>query len=191
VPGIANLGFHDNDADAGNDWQVTLGGSTLTWSTETFDQNPNANSLVFGTMFNFRFDAEAPPAAIDATLGPFRPGTGTEVAAATTGPQNTVLGVPGAPVVTRVRLMPARPNPFSRSVVIPVELAGEMAAHLDVYDASGRLVRTLREGDLAAGSEEVIWDGKDAAGRSVPAGVFYARLSAGGAVAVQPMVLVK
>lgn len=191
VPGIANLGFHDNDADAGNDWQVTLGGSTLTWSTETFDQNPNANSLVFGTMFNFRFDAEAPPAAIDATLGLFRPGTGTEVAAATTGPQNTVLGVPGAPVVTRVRLMPARPNPFSRSVVIPVELAGEMAAHLDVYDASGRLVRTLREGDLAAGSEEVIWDGKDAAGRSVPAGVFYARLSAGGAVAVQPMVLVK
>lgn len=191
VPGITNLGFHDNDADAGNDWQVTLDGSTLTWSTETFDQNPNAHSLVFGYMFNFRFDAEVPPAALDATLGLFRPGIGTEVAAATTGPQNTVLGVAGAPPTSRVQLMPTRPNPFSRSVVIPVELAAGMSARLDVYDAAGRLVRTLREGDLPAGTQEVAWDGKDAQGMSVPAGVFYARLSAGGTVAVQPMVLVK
>ncbi len=191
VPGITNLGFHDNDFDAGNDWQVTLDGSTLTWSTETYDQNPNANSLVFGYMFNFRFDAETPPAAIDATLGIFKPGTGTEVLATTTGPQNTVLGVPGAPAVSRVALMPARPNPFSRSVVIPFELAANMTARLDIYDASGRLVRTLSEGALAAGSDEAVWDGKDSAGKSVPAGVFYARLSAGGTVAVQPMVLVK
>jgi hypothetical protein len=191
VSGIANLSFHDNDADAGNDWQVTLDSSTLTWSTETYDQNPNANSLVFGYMFNFRFDAEAPPAAMDATLGIFKPGTGTEVPAATTAPQNTVLGVPGAPVVGRIALMPARPNPFSRSVVIPFELNEEMPARLDIYDASGRLVRTLSEGNLAAGSDQVVWDGKDSAGKSVPAGVFYARLSAGGTVAVQPMVLVK
>lgn len=191
VEGITNLGFHDNDAKVGNEWQVTLDPSTLSWSTETYDQNPNANSLVFGYMYNFRFDAAAPPVAVDATLGLFRPGTGTTVAAATSGPQNAALGVPGAPPAARARLLPARPNPFARSVTIPLELAAGAEVRLDVYDAAGRLVRTLREGNLAAGAQDVVWDGTDAAAKPVRAGVYYARLSVGGTVAVQPMVLVK
>ncbi len=191
VPGITNLGFHDNDTIPGNDWEVSLDGSTLMWSTDTYDQNPNANSLVFGYMFNFRFDAAAPPSAIDATLGLYRPGTGTEVTAATTGPTNTVLGVPGAPPVAQARLLPVRPNPFAQSVTIPIELAAESAVHLDVYDASGRLVRTLREGTVAAGAFDLVWDGRDAEAKRAPAGVYYVRLSAGDQVAVEPMVLVK
>jgi hypothetical protein len=191
VPGITNLGFHDNDANSGNDWQVTLDGSTVSWATDTYAQNPNANSLVFGYQFNFRFDAAAPPAAVNAALGIFKPGTGSSVEAATTGPLNSVTGVPGSPTVAQARLLPARPNPFAGSVTIPLELQSTAAVRLDVYDAAGRLVRTLREGNLAVGSQDVVWDGKDSGSRQVRAGVYYARLSAGETVAVQPMVLVK
>ena len=34
-----------------------------TWSTQTYDQNENANALRWGTMYNFWFDADAPPVA--------------------------------------------------------------------------------------------------------------------------------
>lgn len=191
VSGITNIGFHDSDANAADDWQVTLDSSTLTWATDTYEQNPDAEALEFGYMMNFRFDAAAPPTSVNATLGIFKPGIGESVTAATTGPTHTVLSVPGAPTVAQARLLPARPNPFSKTVTIPLELAASSSVRLDVYDASGRLVRSLRDGNFPAGAEEVVWDGKDSNAKSVTAGVYYARLSAGGIVAVRPMVLVK
>jgi hypothetical protein len=89
VPGglaIAGVGFHDvayHDGDgiggidaSGVDWTPTLAGGALTFATETFAQNPNANALRWGTLYNFRFDAAAPPADGSATLGLFEtPGT--------------------------------------------------------------------------------------------------------------------
>jgi flagellar hook assembly protein FlgD len=50
-----------------------------------------------------------------------------------------------------------------------------------VYDVRGRLVRALSDARFAAGDHVVHWDGKDAAGRVAPAGVYLARLSAPGA----------
>ena len=46
----------------------------LTWSTETFAQNPNANAIRFGTMYNFRFDSNRPPQTANATIGFFKTG---------------------------------------------------------------------------------------------------------------------
>jgi len=61
VPNIINIGFHDNDADPTNDWRVTVENGAITWQTDTYAVNPGANALVFGYMFNFRFDASAAP----------------------------------------------------------------------------------------------------------------------------------
>jgi FlgD Ig-like domain len=192
VAGITNIGFHDNDQNAGNDWQVTLDGFTLSWSTQTFDENPNANSLVFGYQYNFRFDAAAKPTDVTATLGLFRPGAGNSVTMATNGPTNTVLAVDGgAPGISQARLLPARPNPFANTVTIPLELATAADVRLDIYDAAGRLVRNLRQGPVGAGASDMVWDGKGSDHNPVRAGVYYARLSIGGQVAVQPMVLLK
>ena len=49
----------------------------VSWSTETFDQNPDANALRWGTLYNFRFDADVPPTTGEARIGLFEPGTGT------------------------------------------------------------------------------------------------------------------
>ena len=47
--------------------------SSITWSTETFATNQNANAIRFGTLYNFRFDADQPPQTANATVGTLKP----------------------------------------------------------------------------------------------------------------------
>lgn len=65
------------------------------------------------------------------------------------------------------------------------------AANLAVYDIAGRLIRTLLDADLPAGSHQAVWDGKDARGMGVASGSYFARLSAGGKVEAVRMGLVR
>lgn len=46
-----------------------------------------------------------------------------------------------------------------------------------LYDSSGRLVRTMDLGPLAAGDQSIPWDGKDQQGRSLPAGTYRVEVS--------------
>jgi hypothetical protein len=46
----------------------------MTWSSETFAQNQNANALRWGTLYNFRFDSNRPPAVQNATIGFYKTG---------------------------------------------------------------------------------------------------------------------
>ncbi len=48
---------------------------------------------------------------------------------------------------------------------------------LDILDLNGRLVRNVVDGSLPSGVSAVSWDGLNAAGRPVGAGVYYARLT--------------
>jgi hypothetical protein len=78
---IANVGFHDVEYHSGEpydgtDWAHEQEDGSLTWSTgENATQNPNANALRWGTLYNFRFDAPMPPEQGTVTLGLFRPGS--------------------------------------------------------------------------------------------------------------------
>ena len=49
-------------------------------------------------------------------------------------------------------------------------------ARLDIFDLSGRLVRTLMNRPLGAGEQALTWDGLAANGRSVHAGIYFVRL---------------
>ena len=53
---------------------------SITWSTETFAQNQNANAIRWGTLYNFRFDSDQPPQAGNATVGFFKTGSPMMVA---------------------------------------------------------------------------------------------------------------
>src|SRR5438477_4728927 len=85
---ISNIGFHappqepawPNDGTFNNQgyssapWAVDQSGGSITWSTETFATNQNANAIRFGTLYNFRFDADQPPQTANATVGYFKTG---------------------------------------------------------------------------------------------------------------------
>lgn len=72
-----------------------------------------------------------------------------------------------------------RPSPFVEEVAIEYEAPQGLESMLAVYDASGRLVRRLATDRVGASTAVVRWDGRDASGREVSAGVYFVRLDAG------------
>ena len=89
---VTNIGFHDVDHHSGEpydgtDWSATLAGGELAWSTQTFAENENANALRWGTLYNFRFDADTPPASVSVTVELFRPAAFGTVTMSACGPQ--------------------------------------------------------------------------------------------------------
>lgn len=84
------------------------------------------------------------------------------------------------------------PNPFNPATTIAWELEEPATVDLRIYDAAGRLVRTLLAGvRRAEGPDEVRWDGRDDAGRGAAAGVYLYRLHAGEAELTRRMTLVR
>jgi len=73
------------------------------------------------------------------------------------------------------------PNPFRSSTRIAFSLRGDSRnVRLEIYDALGRRVATLRDGPLPRGAHSMTWDGTDSRGRKVADGVYFYHLRAGG-----------
>jgi flagellar hook assembly protein FlgD len=60
-----------------------------------------------------------------------------------------------------------------------LDLPRGMPLHLGVFDVDGRLVRTLVDGRLEAGSHSLSWDGADVSGVRLNSGVYFLVLRAG------------
>ncbi len=83
------------------------------------------------------------------------------------------------------------PNPFNPSTTISFVLPKREKANLSVYNIEGKLVTTLIDEPLDAGTREVTWDGKDARGNQVGTGIYFYRLTAGKQTLKKKMVLLK
>jgi len=92
------------------------------------------------------------------------------------------------PAARITRLLPGRPNPFSRSTVIQFELAEPGHVHLGIYDVGGRLVRTLARGRYAGARHTLSWDSRDDSGREVACGTYFMRMSVDGGQETWPLV---
>jgi len=68
------------------------------------------------------------------------------------------------------------PNPFNPKTTLRFALAEPARIELTIYDARGRLLVRLATGELPAGEHSLDWDGRDAAGRALPSGQYFARL---------------
>ena len=82
------------------------------------------------------------------------------------------------------------PNPFNPSTIIPYQLAATSQVRLEVFNALGQRMATLVDGEQSAGAYQAQWDGTDAAGQAVAAGVYLYRLMAGGGQQTERMVLI-
>jgi len=71
------------------------------------------------------------------------------------------------------------PTPFSRSTTIRYQVVNPDHIDLKVYDASGRLVRSLVESWSSAGEHYSVWDGRDDLGREAPEGLYFCVLDSG------------
>jgi len=83
-------------------------------------------------------------------------------------------------------LAPVWPNPFNSRAVISYSLKRAGKARLEVFDSNGRLLRTLVNGDNAAGAHRVSFDGE-----GLPAGLYLYRLKVDGYIETRKMLLVR
>jgi hypothetical protein len=100
---LSNLGFHappqhpgwaadGTVADAGysnTPWEPVQDAGSVTWNSESFALNQNANALRWGTLYNYRFDSNRPPTMVNATVGFFK--TGEPITVAVQGPTATAI----------------------------------------------------------------------------------------------------
>lgn len=83
------------------------------------------------------------------------------------------------------------PNPFNPATVLSYDLPEASDVRLAVYDMMGRQVRVLVMGHESAGRKQVIWNGLDASGRAVSAGVYLYRIDTDQHSETRKMLLMK
>jgi len=111
-PGWANDGTFNNQGYSSAPWAVTQASDSITWNSETFAQNQNANAIRWGTMYNFRFDADQPPQSRNATVGFFK--TGSPMMVAIQAPAGGATPTP-TPTATATATPTPRPSPTPRT----------------------------------------------------------------------------
>jgi hypothetical protein len=81
------------------------------------------------------------------------------------------------PTATAMSASPkAIPNPSAGSCRVAFQTATSGQVSVQVFDASGRLIRKLHDGPLPGGEFSLSWDGRDDGGQDLPAGVYFAKV---------------
>ncbi|UCF79297.1 MAG: T9SS type A sorting domain-containing protein [Candidatus Eiseniibacteriota bacterium] len=96
-----------------------------------------------------------------------------------------------AVIPTAYHVYQSFPNPFNPLCTIRYDIPVAGRVCLQVFDATGRPVRTLVDAHREPGSYSELWDGRAEDGRELPSGVYFYRLEAGDFVATRKMVLLK
>jgi hypothetical protein len=83
------------------------------------------------------------------------------------------------------------PNPFNPITKISFNLEEKAQVLLYIYDIEGKMIKSLVNGFIDSGYNEVTWDGTDSNGDPVSSGVYFYRLKANGKTLTKKMVLLK
>ncbi|MCI0405859.1 MAG: T9SS type A sorting domain-containing protein, partial [candidate division Zixibacteria bacterium] len=100
--------------------------------------------------------------------------------------------------VTAIRNLPIAfelgqnyPNPFNPTTTIQYALPEPAKVEIKIFNMLAQAVKTLVNEEKPAGYHQIVWDGKDEAGRAVSTGVYLYQIKAGEFVETKKMQLVK
>jgi subtilisin family serine protease len=88
-------------------------------------------------------------------------------------------------------LHPNFPNPFNPSTQILLDVPERTDAQLEIFDLTGRLVRTLWAGSLTPGRHSFMWDGRSDGGAPAATGMYLCRVVSPAYSATQKMLLIR
>ena len=104
---------------------------------------------------------------------------------------STGVGQEGSEMAKVFSVRQNYPNPFNPETTIRLDIAATSSVTAEVYDLLGHRIKILTSGILSAGSHRITWRGDTETGEPAPAGVYFARIHAGGQVKMIKMLLVK
>jgi hypothetical protein len=90
-----------------------------------------------------------------------------------------VAGEPQQQSSRRINDLKVYPNPSSDLVYIRYQIAKEKQVSLNIYNIAGQLVKTMMPGVRSPGQYEVLWNGRDEAGRKLSSGIYFVAMKAG------------
>ncbi len=101
-------------------------------------------------------------------------------------------GVDEPTIPSRLVFYAPSPSPFSGTTALALDVpAGTGRLTLAIYNARGRLIRTLVDGIVTPGRREIIWNGNNARGLPVAGGVYFAKCEADGQSSTRKLVVVR
>ena len=167
---------------------ITVTGSTTTynWGTPPFiglddDNTPYTQEIAVRLV-----DA---PSVISPGLDIIQPQGGGGCGCGHEDARGGLAQVDGAASPTAVTLRVLRETPLGGGISFAVGLPAETRARVDVFDITGRRLRTISNGVLPSGVTTLRWDGRDDAGQRARPGIVFARLSTPGEVRSARLVL--
>ena len=104
---------------------------------------------------------------------------------------DTTATPPGLPGTSVFELASPSPNPFTATTEVAWTLRRGAHVRLEIFDVRGRLVRTLLDGERAAGHHLLSWNGRDDGGRDVGQGTYFLRATAAGVSTGHKLLLVR
>ena len=101
------------------------------------------------------------------------------------------LGITEIEMPTEFELVQNHPNPFNPVTTINFSIPEQSFITLNVFDLSGRLVKTLWNSQMNVGHHSVNWNGVDAYGNEVSAGIYIYTLEGKDLFISRKMFLIK
>jgi hypothetical protein len=97
----------------------------------------------------------------------------------------------GETPTTKNALYQNYPNPFNPSTTVRYSLKDRQLVTIRIYDAAGRLVRTLVNEERPAGVQKVQWHGMNDTGGRVASGVYFIKMQTDGFTEVRKAIFLK
>jgi len=88
-----------------------------------------------------------------------------------TGVESGQKSIPNSPFLVQMF-----PNPFNPNTTIEVALKSPARVDIEIYDLSGKKIRTIAAGILANGKRRFTWDARDQAGQQVASGQYFVQV---------------
>lgn len=143
-------------------------GALTAWNPQ-IDLPANSNAVEVKTVLRFRNEIYAG--------GFFTTAQGYPASYFTGLMDGTATGVEEQTPPAVASVLRAAPNPFHTATQARFHLPRAEHASVAVYDVTGRRVRQLHRGHLAAGTHSLPWDGSNDHGTSAPSGIYFLRVA--------------
>jgi len=177
------------------DWFVGVSGMSLLEDGDWVEEKivtlwPYDSGTDNGTTYT-SYDSDTNPAVPIYEIMSLPVGNGVPLGTFTFTRTDLPTAVDGESPRARALLYQNSPNPFNPSTTIRYRLLQAQDVSLTIYDARGRELVTLVDGEQETGMHSAHWDGQDRFGEQVVSGVYFYQLRAGALFERKRMVLLK